>query len=133
MSLYVKSSILIKNYDVSKSFIEYTYVYKIQFKTGDFYIGQTENIKQRIAHHFYKIINVIMGDNNIDTFHKKIGTKLKVNDINSRENSELLLKESMSVIIIKICKNKKEALALEKYYISNNLFDNNSLNKKIYK
>lgn len=110
------------------------YVYKIICnQTGQYYIGQTENLKMRVYDHYNSVVTEACGGR-IDSkpsqpWQTDTGQFLKSAYVpNKKQRLELFILKSLSVSVLAIAGEGDAANALEEFYISRSLIDPLCLN-----
>lgn len=109
-------------------------VYKITcIPTGHFYIGKTNNLKNRLYSHVDEIIKSIkFKDGKPLQMHKMFASIIENQVIKRKnENVEKCVKSSIDIeVLCIISDDEKLSLIIENYYISNNINNDLCLNKR---
>lgn len=109
---------LLDHVDVNQEFF---YVYKITCThTGEFYIGYTGDLKNRMYNHVRDIIAVFenpeLGLKKNSGVHSKMALEIKSRHT-GKIKSEKLIRDSLSVYVMALVADKDAAMLLERHYI----------------
>lgn len=115
----------------------FIYIYRILCnQTGQYYIGQTDNLKTRVFDHYEAVVVEASGgrldEKPSQPWQTEVGLFMKsAYEPNKKQRLELFILKSLSVSVLAIAGEGDAANALEEFYISKSLTDPLCLNDRV--